>query len=119
MAKTRRRQTAQAVSACTVAKVVLVGEGGIGKSELGRRLASGGSRRAGRQYLEQVWSPPGRQYQEQVWSLPGLCATRADGTRCEAVLWKPEGFPDYRLIQPLLLGDADVALMLFDPTLRG
>ena len=41
-----------------------------------------------------------------------------DGTECEAVLWDLAGQPDYRLIHALFLDDADLALVLFDPTNR-
>ena len=41
---------------------------------------------------------------------------RRDGTECEAVLWDLAGQPDYRLIHALFLDDADLALVLFDPT---
>ena len=48
--------------------------------------------------------------------LDRLNASRRDGARCEAVLWDLAGQPDYRLIHALFLDDADLALVLFDPT---
>jgi GTPase SAR1 family protein len=41
---------------------------------------------------------------------------REDGTECEAILWDLAGQPDYRLTHALFLDDADLALVLFDPT---
>lgn len=45
-----------------------------------------------------------------------MATTRQDGTQCEAVLWDLAGQPDYRLIHALSVQDADLALILFDPT---
>ena len=39
-----------------------------------------------------------------------------DGAQCEAVLWDLAGQDDYRIIHSLFLDDADLALVLFDPT---
>lgn len=41
---------------------------------------------------------------------------RKDGTECEAIVWDLAGQPDYRLTHALFLDDADLALVLFDPT---
>jgi GTPase SAR1 family protein len=48
--------------------------------------------------------------------LNELGTRRADGTECEAILWDLAGQPDYRLTHALFLDDADLALVLFDPT---
>ena len=40
----------------------------------------------------------------------------ATARECEAILWDLAGQPDYRLIHALFLDDADLALVLFDPT---
>ncbi len=45
-----------------------------------------------------------------------LRTLRKDGTECEAILWDLAGQPDYRLTHALFLDDADLALVLFDPT---
>ena len=50
--------------------------------------------------------------------LDQLQARRRDETHCEAVLWDLAGQPDYRLIHALHVSDADLALLLFDPTHR-
>jgi len=88
----------------TSAKVVLVGDSGVGKTGLGWRLAHG-------EFKEHPST-----HGQQFWLLDQLCKKRADGTECEAVLWDLAGQPDYRLIHALFLDDADLALVLFDPT---
>jgi small GTP-binding protein len=91
----------------TSAKIVLVGDSGVGKTGLGWRLAHGD--------FKEHASTHGQQF----WLLEQLCEKRTDGTECEAVLWDLAGQPDYRLIHALFLDDADLALILFDPTKEG
>ena len=88
----------------TSAKIVLVGESGVGKTGLGYRLAHG------------AFKDHPSTHGQQFWLLDELGATRADGAECEAILWDLAGQPDYRLIHALFLDDADLALVLFDPT---
>lgn len=88
----------------TSAKIVLVGDSGVGKTGLGWRLAHG-------KYREHDST-----HGQQFWVLDQLSTTRTDGTLCEAVLWDLAGQPDYRLIHSLSIQDADLALILFDPT---
>ncbi|MDQ1272333.1 MAG: hypothetical protein QG591_963 [Planctomycetota bacterium] len=88
----------------TSAKVVLVGDSGVGKTGLGWTLAHG--------EFKEHSSTHGQQF----WLLNQLCKQRDDGAQCEAVLWDLAGQPDYRLIHALFLDDADLALVLFDPT---
>jgi GTPase SAR1 family protein len=82
----------------TTAKVVLVGDSGVGW-----RLAHG-------EYKEHSST-----HGQQFWVLPELGKRRKDGTECEAILWDLAGQPDYRLTHALFLDDADLALVLFDP----
>ena len=89
-----------------VAKVVLVGESGVGKTGLGYRLATNS--------FKEHPSTHGQQF----WLTESLAVTRADGTRCEVVLWDLAGQPDYRLIHVLFLDDADTALIVFDAARR-
>jgi hypothetical protein len=84
--------------------VVLVGDSGVGKTGLGWRLAHG------------TFKEHASTHGQQFWLLDELRKKRADGTECEAVLWDLAGQPDYRLIHALFLDDADLALVLFDPT---
>ena len=86
------------------AKVVLVGDSGVGKTGLGWRLAHGD--------FKEHSSTHGQQF----WLLNQLRKERRDGAQCEAILWDLAGQADYRLIHALFLDDADLALVLFDPT---
>ena len=88
----------------TTAKIVLVGDSGVGKTGLGWRLAHG-------EFKEHAST-----HGQQFWVVNELGARREDGTECEAILWDLAGQPDYRLTHALFLDDADVALVLFDPT---
>jgi GTPase SAR1 family protein len=76
----------------------------VGKTGLGWRLAHG-------EFKEHAST-----HGQQFWLLDPLRKTRADGAQCEAILWDLAGQPDYRLIHALFLDDADLALVLFDPT---
>ncbi len=88
----------------TTAKIVLVGDSGVGKTGLGWRLAHG--------EFKEHSSTHGQQF----WVIDELGKRRDDGTECEAILWDLAGQPDYRLTHALFLDDADLALILFDPT---
>jgi small GTP-binding protein len=90
----------------TTAKLVLVGDSGVGKTGLGWRLA----------YNE--FKEHSSTHGQQFWVIPELGLKREDGTECEAVLWDLAGQPDYRLVHSLFLDDVDTALVLFDPTNR-
>jgi small GTP-binding protein len=86
----------------TTAKIVLVGESGVGKTGLGWRLAHG-------EFIATAST-----HGQQFWLLDELGGAKADGTEREAILWDLAGQPDYRLIHALYLDDADLALVLFD-----
>ncbi|HJQ71386.1 MAG TPA: TIR domain-containing protein [Blastocatellia bacterium] len=88
----------------TTAKIVLVGDSGVGKTGLGWRLAHG-------EYKEHSST-----HGQQFWVLDQVSTRREDDTECEAILWDLAGQPDYRLTHALFLDDADLALILFDPT---
>ncbi len=88
----------------TTAKIVLVGDSGVGKTGLGWRLAHG-------EFKEHAST-----HGQQFWVINELGARRQDGTECEAILWDLAGQPDYRLTHALFLDDSDLALILFDPT---
>ncbi len=82
----------------TNAKVVLVGESGVGKTGLGVRLAEG------------VWRPtPGSTHGMNVWPL------HSEMER-EVMLWDFAGQDEYKLVHQLFLNETNVALMLYDPT---
>lgn len=86
----------------TSAKIVLVGDSGVGKTGLGWRLAHG--------EFKEHSSTHGQHF----WLLKQLCKQRQDGAQCEALLWDLAGQPVYRLTHALFLEDVDLALILFD-----
>jgi class 3 adenylate cyclase/GTPase SAR1 family protein len=82
----------------TNAKVVLVGDTGVGKTGLGVRLA------------EEVWRPtPGSTHGMNVWTL-------YSAPEREIMLWDFAGQDEYRLVHQLFLNETTVALLLYDPT---
>ena len=91
----------------TSAKIVLVGDAGVGKTGLGWRLSHG--------EFKEHSSTHGQQF----WVLDELRLEQTDGTQCEAVLWDLAGQDDYRLIHALFIDDADLAIVLFDPCRSG
>jgi small GTP-binding protein len=90
----------------TTAKLVLVGDSGVGKTGLGWRLAHG-------EFQEQAST-----HGQQFWSIPQLGLKRTDGTECEAVLWDLAGQHVYRQIHSIFLENVAVALVVFDPSNR-
>src|SRR5205085_1891869 len=81
----------------TNAKVVLVGETGVGKTGLGVRLAEG------------VWRATESTHGMNVWTL------YSEPER-EVMLWDFAGQDEYRLVHQLFLNETNVALLLYDPT---
>jgi len=90
----------------TTAKLVLVGDSGVGKTGLGWRLA------------HNEFKEHSSTHGQQFWVVPELKKTRKDGTECEAVLWDLAGQHIYRSIHTIFLDDVDASLILFDPTNR-
>ena len=90
----------------TTAKLVLVGDSGVGKTGLGWRLSH----------------PEFREHSsthgQQFWVAENLGMTRQDGTECEAVLWDLAGQHVYRPVHVIFLDKVDTALVVFDPTNR-
>ena len=86
------------------AKIVMVGDSGVGKTGLGWRLAHG-------EFKEHAST-----HGQQFWMLDQMYRVLADGTQCEAILWDLAGQPDYRIIHAFFLDDADLILLVFDPT---
>lgn len=84
------------------AKVVLVGESGVGKSGLAHRLA------------EDRFQPTDSTHGLEVKRIEVPNISDAETIR-EIRLWDFAGQEDYRLIHQLYLDDAALALMLFDP----
>lgn len=86
----------------TNAKVVLVGESGVGKSGLAHRL------------IEDRFVLTESTHGMQVWQLD-LPLERDDTLEREALLWDWAGQPDYRLTHQLFLDETALALLLFNP----
>ncbi len=90
----------------TTAKVVLVGDSGVGKTGLGWRLAHG-------EFKEHAST-----HGQQFWAIPQLGLARPDGVQCEAVLWDLAGQHVYRQVHSIFLENVAAALVLFDPSNR-
>lgn len=89
----------------TNAKVVLVGESGVGKSGLALRLSEGD------------WHETGSTHGMSVTKLdlPNELAGPAVPAEREVWLWDFAGQPDYRLIHQLYMDETALALMVVDP----
>jgi GTPase SAR1 family protein len=88
----------------TNAKVLLVGDTGVGKTGLAHRLTQG--------------TPPGQLLSTDAvwathWSLPH--EPRAEHGEREIWLWDFAGQPDYRLAHPLYMDETALAVFVFDP----
>jgi small GTP-binding protein len=90
----------------TTAKLVLVGDSGVGKTGLGWRLA------------HDEFKEHSSTHGQQFWPIKQLGLKRKDGTECEAVLWDLAGQHVYRQIHSIFLENVAAALVLFDPTNR-
>lgn len=88
----------------TNAKVVLVGDSGVGKSGLALVLT------------KQKFAPTESTHGRHIWTLDDQKVTRNNGRkeRREVLLWDLAGQPGYRLIHQLHLSDVSVALVVFD-----
>jgi WD40 repeat protein/GTPase SAR1 family protein len=87
------------------AKILLVGDSGVGKTGLGWRLAHGSYKAQEPTHGQQHWELP---------LLGGADPCPANIHR-EAVLCDLAGQNDYRLIHALFLENTDLALVVFDP----
>jgi small GTP-binding protein len=86
------------------AKVVLLGDTGVGKSGLGLVLS------------DQSYRPTDSTHARQVWTFDDHEVELADGRteKREVLIWDLAGQPGYRLIHQLHLAEAAVALVVFD-----
>ncbi|MBN1928470.1 MAG: TIR domain-containing protein [Chlorobiaceae bacterium] len=84
------------------AKVVLLGEGTVGKTSLAHRL------------IEDKYVVKDRTHGMNVWPLPLPLPPDASIER-EALLWDLAGQEDYRLIHRLFLDETALALLLINP----
>ena len=86
----------------TNAKVVLVGDSGVGKTGLAIRL------------VEDRWEVTDSTHGMNVWQL-GLPGIEAEGMEREVWLWDFAGQVDYRLIHQLYMDETALAVMVIDP----
>jgi WD40 repeat protein len=86
------------------AKVVLVGDTGVGKSGLGLVLSG------------QKWTETGSTHGRHVWVFAREPVKTNEGQNDmrETLLWDLAGQPDYRLVHQLHLTDVAIALIVFD-----
>lgn len=84
------------------AKVVLLGEGTVGKTSLAHRL------------IDDEYVIKGRTHGMKVWPLP-LPLPPDETIEREALLWDLAGQEDYRLIHRLFLNETSLALLLINP----
>jgi WD40 repeat protein len=86
------------------AKVVLVGDSGVGKTGLGLVL------------IGEKWEPTESTHGRHVWAFDSHEESLADGRQemREILLWDLAGQPGYRLIHQLHLNEVAVALIVFD-----
>lgn len=89
------------------AKVVLVGDAGVGKTSLGIRLAQNRFVLSESTHGAQFWQIPVPE--SQVGRGLGL-----SNVKPELTIWDLAGQPDYRMVHQLFLDNTDVALLLFD-----
>jgi GTPase SAR1 family protein/DNA-directed RNA polymerase subunit RPC12/RpoP len=91
------------VTRYTNAKVLLVGDSGVGKTGLALRLTQGGYKATSS--TDGVWA--------KHMPLPAMPA--AGGAEREVWLWDFAGQSDYRLIHQLFLDEAALAVLVFNP----
>lgn len=86
------------------AKVVLVGDTGVGKTGLGLVLS------------KNKWEPTASTHGRQIWSIEEKTIPLDSGKEItrEILLWDLAGQPGYRLIHQLSLTEVAVALVIFD-----
>lgn len=98
----RAAPPAEATRRYVNAKVVLLGEGAVGKTSLAYRL------------IEDEYVVKDRTHGMNVWPLELPLPPDAALDR-EALLWDLAGQEDYRLIHPLFLDETALALLLINP----
>jgi GTPase SAR1 family protein len=99
---THRGQPPASVSTYANAKVLLLGDSGVGKSGLALVLAGEPFRATESTHARHVWKMP----------VPEL--NQGQDAQREVLLWDLAGQPGYRVVHQLHLGGGAVALILFD-----
>ncbi len=103
------------------AKVVLLGEGTVGKTSLAHRLIEDRYVISDRTHGMNVWPlalPPARKQKVDQQLTEALSRGEGEGAKTddhEALLWDLAGQEDYRLIHRLFLDETALALLLINP----
>jgi len=98
-----RADTAPAVTTTYAnAKVLLLGDSGVGKSGLGMVLAG------------QEFRPTESTHGRRIWRLPATEESDSSGDNRDVLIWDLAGQPGYRIVHQLHLEGAALALILFD-----
>lgn len=84
------------------AKVLLLGDSGVGKSGLAMVLAG------------QEFQPTESTHGRRIWRLSATDAADASGADREVLIWDLAGQPGYRIVHQLHLDDAALALIVYD-----
>ena len=99
---THRDQPPTSVSTYANAKVLLLGDSGVGKSGLALVLAG------------EPFIPTESTHARHVWKMPVPELNEGEDALREVLLWDLAGQPGYRIVHQLHLGGGAVALVLFD-----
>jgi GTPase SAR1 family protein len=97
-----RARSSASVSTYANAKVLLLGDSGVGKSGLALVLAGEPFRATESTHARRIWKMP----------VPEL--NEGEDAQREVLLWDLAGQPGYRIVHQLHLGGGAVALVLFD-----
>jgi len=96
----------------TNAKIVLVGESGVGKTGLALRLAEDRWEETGSTHGMNVWQ---LHFDEETFRVSETLKVLSPPVEREVWLWDFAGQPDYRLIHQLYMDETALALMVIDP----
>ncbi|MGV3524868.1 MAG: metallophosphoesterase [Candidatus Sericytochromatia bacterium] len=88
------------------AKVILVGDTGVGKTGLGIRLA------------EKKWEITDSTHGMNLWTMAVGQENLSERVKKEIILWDFAGQEDYLLIHQLFLDNTHLALLLYDPGIQ-
>jgi GTPase SAR1 family protein len=99
---TRQVAPPDSVSTYANAKILLLGDSGVGKSGLGLVLAG------------EPFEPTESTHARRIWKMPVPELDPDTGAQREVLLWDLAGQPGYRIVHQLHLSDGAVGLIVFD-----